>query len=113
MSVPTVAAAAASANGTASGLAGTSNGSFRPMSNQQQQQQPQQQPTNSLASNSFYGNNSLSSTSQSNSLFSQGSGQPGGTSLGFGSTSSLGATLGSALGGFGSAGTFKLQQYNA
>ncbi|XP_055512488.1 pumilio homolog 1 isoform X3 [Leucoraja erinacea] len=98
-----VAAAAASANGTASGLAGTSNGSFRPMSNQQQQQQPQQQPTNSLASNSFYGNNSLSSTSQSNSLFSQGSGQPGGTSLGFGSTSSLGATLGSALGGFGSA----------
>ncbi|XP_059805327.1 pumilio homolog 1 isoform X2 [Hemitrygon akajei] len=98
-----VAAAAASANGTASGLAGTSNGSFRPMSNQQPQQQPQQQPTNSLASNSFYGNNSLSSTSQSNSLFSQGSGQPGGTSLGFGSTSSLGATLGSALGGFGSA----------
>uniref|UniRef100_UPI00398F84B4 pumilio homolog 1 isoform X5 n=1 Tax=Pristiophorus japonicus TaxID=55135 RepID=UPI00398F84B4 len=99
-----VAAAAASANGTASGLAGTANGSFRPMGNQQPQQQQQQQPTNSLASNSFYGNNSLSSTSQSNSLFSQGSGQPGSTSLGFGSTSSLGATLGSALGGFGSAG---------
>ncbi|XP_078094370.1 pumilio homolog 1-like isoform X4 [Mustelus asterias] len=98
-----VAAAAASANGTASGLAGTANGSFRPMGSQQPQQQPQQQPTNSLASNSFYGNNSLSSTSQSNSLFSQGSGQPGSTSLGFGSTSSLGATLGSALGGFGSA----------
>uniref|UniRef100_A0A4W3KAX2 Pumilio RNA-binding family member 1 n=1 Tax=Callorhinchus milii TaxID=7868 RepID=A0A4W3KAX2_CALMI len=100
-----VAAAAASANGTAGGLAGTANGSFRQLGNQQpQQQQQQQQPNNSLPSSSFYGNNSLSSTSQSNSLFSQGSGQPGSTSLGFGSTSSLGATLGSALGGFGSAG---------
>uniref|UniRef100_A0A4W3KB20 Pumilio homolog 1 n=1 Tax=Callorhinchus milii TaxID=7868 RepID=A0A4W3KB20_CALMI len=99
-----VAAAAASANGTAGGLAGTANGSFRQLGNQQpQQQQQQQQPNNSLPSSSFYGNNSLSSTSQSNSLFSQGSGQPGSTSLGFGSTSSLGATLGSALGGFGSA----------
>ncbi|KFW75364.1 Pumilio 1, partial [Manacus vitellinus] len=55
------------------------------------------------ASSSFYGNNSLSSNSQSSSLFSQGSAQPANTSLGFGSSSSLGATLGSALGGFGTA----------
>ncbi|XP_072606575.1 pumilio homolog 1 isoform X36 [Vulpes vulpes] len=71
---------------------------------QQPQPQPQQQPSNSLASSSFYGNNSLSSNSQSSSLFSQGSAQPANTSLGFGSSSSLGATLGSALGGFGTAG---------
>ncbi|XP_027373864.1 pumilio homolog 1 isoform X24 [Ovis aries] len=71
---------------------------------QQPQPQPQQQPSNNLASSSFYGNNSLSSNSQSSSLFSQGSAQPANTSLGFGSSSSLGATLGSALGGFGTAG---------
>ncbi|XP_078187131.1 pumilio homolog 1 isoform X35 [Callithrix jacchus] len=71
---------------------------------QQPQPQPQQQPSNNLASSSFYGNNSLNSSSQSSSLFSQGSAQPANTSLGFGSSSSLGATLGSALGGFGTAG---------
>ncbi|XP_035881551.1 pumilio homolog 1 isoform X8 [Phyllostomus discolor] len=99
-----VAAAAASANGAAGGLAGTTNGPFRPLGSQQPQPQPQQQPSNNLASSSFYGNNSLSSNSQSSSLFSQGSAQPANTSLGFGSSSSLGATLGSALGGFGTAG---------
>ncbi|XP_069430936.1 pumilio homolog 1 isoform X44 [Ovis canadensis] len=99
-----VAAAAASANGAAGGLAGTTNGPFRPLGTQQPQPQPQQQPSNNLASSSFYGNNSLSSNSQSSSLFSQGSAQPANTSLGFGSSSSLGATLGSALGGFGTAG---------
>lgn len=99
-----VAAAAASANGAAGGLAGTTNGPFRPLGTQQPQPQPQQQPTNNLASSSFYGNNSLSSNSQSSSLFSQGSAQPANNSLGFGSSSSLGATLGSALGGFGTAG---------
>ncbi|XP_062959957.1 pumilio homolog 1 isoform X8 [Cynocephalus volans] len=99
-----VAAAAASANGAAGGLAGTTNGPFRPLGTQQPQPQPQQQPSNNLASSSFYGNNSLSSNSQSSSLFSQGSAQPANTSLGFGSNSSLGATLGSALGGFGTAG---------
>uniref|UniRef100_A0A3Q2H3K7 Syndecan n=2 Tax=Laurasiatheria TaxID=314145 RepID=A0A3Q2H3K7_HORSE len=98
-----VAAAAASANGAAGGLAGTTNGPFRPLGTQQPQPQPQQQPSNNLASSSFYGNNSLSSSSQSSSLFSQGSAQPASTSLGFGSSSSLGATLGSALGGFGTA----------
>ncbi|XP_030073432.1 pumilio homolog 1 isoform X5 [Microcaecilia unicolor] len=98
-----VAAAAASANGAAGGLAGATNGPFRQLGSQQPQPQPQQQPTNNLASSSFYGNNSLSSNSQSSSLFSQGSAQPGNTSLGFGSSSSLGATLGSALGGFGTA----------
>ncbi|XP_044920024.1 pumilio homolog 1 isoform X15 [Mustela putorius furo] len=98
-----VAAAAASANGAAGGLAGTTNGPFRPLGTQQPQPQPQQQPSNSLASSSFYGNNSLNSNSQSSSLFSQGSAQPANTSLGFGSSSSLGATLGSALGGFGTA----------
>ncbi|XP_029820454.1 pumilio homolog 1 [Manacus vitellinus] len=101
--MPAVAAAAASANGAAGGLAGTTNGPFRPLGTQQPQPQPQQQPTNNLASSSFYGNNSLSSNSQSSSLFSQGSAQPANTSLGFGSSSSLGATLGSALGGFGTA----------
>ncbi|XP_071473673.1 pumilio homolog 1 isoform X10 [Marmota flaviventris] len=99
-----VAAAAASANGAAGGLAGTTNGPFRPLGTQQPQPQPQQQPSNNLASSSFYGNNTLSSNSQSSSLFSQGSAQPANTSLGFGSSSSLGATLGSALGGFGTAG---------
>ncbi|XP_021492139.1 pumilio homolog 1 isoform X9 [Meriones unguiculatus] len=99
-----VAAAAASANGAAGGLAGTTNGPFRPLGTQQPQPQPQQQPSNNLASSSFYGSNSLSSNSQSSSLFSQGSAQPANTSLGFGSSSSLGATLGSALGGFGTAG---------
>ncbi|XP_063522893.1 pumilio homolog 1 isoform X34 [Pongo pygmaeus] len=99
-----VAAAAASANGAAGGLAGTTNGPFRPLGTQQPQPQPQQQPNNNLASSSFYGNNSLNSNSQSSSLFSQGSAQPANTSLGFGSSSSLGATLGSALGGFGTAG---------
>ncbi|XP_056651360.1 pumilio homolog 1 isoform X22 [Monodelphis domestica] len=98
-----VAAAAASANGAAGGLAGTTNGPFRPLGTQQPQPQPQQQPNSNLASSSFYGNNSLSSNSQSSSLFSQGSAQPANTSLGFGSSSSLGATLGSALGGFGTA----------
>nr|XP_034492097.1 pumilio homolog 1 [Marmota flaviventris] len=98
-----VAAAAASANGAAGGLAGTTNGPFRPLGTQQPQPQPQQQPSNNLASSSFYGNNTLSSNSQSSSLFSQGSAQPANTSLGFGSSSSLGATLGSALGGFGTA----------
>ncbi|RMB91877.1 hypothetical protein DUI87_31687 [Hirundo rustica rustica] len=98
-----VAAAAASANGAAGGLAGTTNGPFRALGTQQPQPQPQQQPTNNLASSSFYGNSSLSSNSQSSSLFSQGSAQPANTSLGFGSSSSLGATLGSALGGFGTA----------
>ncbi|KAL7981237.1 hypothetical protein Chor_005471, partial [Crotalus horridus] len=96
-----VAAAAASANGAAGGLAGTTSGPFRPLGTQQPQ--PQQQPTSNLASSSFYGNNSLTSNSQSSSLFSQGSAQPANTSLGFGSSSSLGATLGSALGGFGTA----------
>ncbi|XP_058297929.1 pumilio homolog 1 isoform X12 [Hylobates moloch] len=101
--MPAVAAAAASANGAAGGLAGATNGPFRPLGTQQPQPQPQQQPSNNLASSSFYGNNSLNSNSQSSSLFSQGSAQPANTSLGFGSSSSLGATLGSALGGFGTA----------
>lgn len=70
---------------------------FRPLG-----AQPQQQQTNSsLQSNSFYGNSTLSNNSQSSSLFSHGPGQPGSTSLGFGSSSSLGAAIGSALGGFG------------
>lgn len=101
-SLVAVAAAAASANGAAGGLAGTTNGPFRPLGTQQPQ--PQQQPTSNLASSSFYGNSSLTNNSQSSSLFSQGSAQPANTSLGFGSSSSLGATLGSALGGFGTAG---------
>ncbi|XP_064219855.1 pumilio homolog 1-like [Aotus nancymaae] len=94
------------ANGAAGALAGTTNGPFRPLGTQQTQPQPQpqQQPSNNLASSSFYGNNSLNSNSHSSSLFSQGSAQPANTSLGFGSSSSLGATLGSALRGFGTAG---------
>ncbi|XP_074847421.1 pumilio homolog 2 isoform X2 [Carettochelys insculpta] len=96
------AAAAASAGGTANNLAGATNGLFRPLG--AQPQQPQQQTNSSLQSNSFYGSNSLTSNSQSSSLFSHGPGQPGSTSLGFGSSSSLGAAIGSALGGFGSSG---------
>ncbi|XP_063171096.1 pumilio homolog 2 isoform X6 [Candoia aspera] len=94
------AAAAASAGGTANNITGTTNGLFRPLGPQPQQQQ--QQTNNNLQSNSFYGNNTLTNTSQSSSLFSHGPGQPGNTSLGFGSSSSLGAAIGSALGGFGS-----------
>ncbi|KAM3853427.1 pumilio homolog 2 isoform 2-T2 [Vipera latastei] len=94
------AAAAASAGGTANNITGTTNGLFRPLGPQPQQQQ--QQTNNSLQSNSFYGNNTLTNNSQSSSLFSHGPGQPGNTSLGFGSSSSLGAAIGSALGGFGS-----------
>ncbi|XP_010135236.1 PREDICTED: pumilio homolog 2 isoform X3 [Buceros rhinoceros silvestris] len=96
------AAAAASAGGTANNLTGATNGLFRPLGAQPQQQQ--QQTNSSLQSNSFYGTNSLTSNSQSSSLFSHGPGQPGSTSLGFGSSSSLGAAIGSALGGFGSSG---------
>lgn len=95
-------AAAASAGGTANNLAGATNGLFRPLGAQPQQQQ--QQTNSSLQSNSFYGSNSLTNNSQSSSLFSHGPGQPGSTSLGFGSSSSLGAAIGSALGGFGSSG---------
>nr|XP_013801931.1 PREDICTED: pumilio homolog 2 isoform X7 [Apteryx mantelli mantelli] len=95
------AAAAASAGGTANNLAGATNGLFRPLGAQPQQQQ---QTNSSLQSNSFYGSNSLTNNSQSSSLFSHGPGQPGSTSLGFGSSSSLGAAIGSALGGFGSSG---------
>ncbi|XP_061478654.1 pumilio homolog 2 isoform X9 [Rhineura floridana] len=98
------AAAAASAGGTANNLTGATNGLFRPLGAQQQQQQQQQQTNNSLQSNSFYGNNTLTNNSQSSSLFSHGPGQPGSTSLGFGSSSSLGAAIGSALGGFGASG---------
>ncbi|XP_019392901.1 PREDICTED: pumilio homolog 2 isoform X6 [Crocodylus porosus] len=96
------AAAAASAGGTANNLAGATNSLFRPLGAQPQQQQ--QQTNSSLQSNSFYGSNSLASNSQSSSLFSHGPGQPGTTSLGFGSSSSLGAAIGSALGGFGTSG---------
>ncbi|XP_059837774.1 pumilio homolog 2-like isoform X4 [Hypanus sabinus] len=95
------AAVAASANGTASNLAAAS-GLFRPIGTQPQQQQQQQQ-SNNLQSSSFYGSSSLSNSSQSSSLFSQGPGQPSNTSLSFGSSNSLGAAIGSALGGFGSA----------
>ncbi|XP_028372057.1 pumilio homolog 2 isoform X5 [Phyllostomus discolor] len=101
------AAAAAAAGGTANSLSGSTNGLFRPIGTQppqQQQQQQQQQPSTNLQSNSFYGSTSLTNSSQSSSLFSHGPGQPGSTSLGFGSSSSLGAALGSALSGFGSSG---------
>ncbi|XP_070368650.1 pumilio homolog 2 isoform X11 [Equus asinus] len=99
------AAAAAAAGGTANSLTGSTNGLFRPIGTQPpQQQQQQQQPSTNLQSNSFYGNTSLTNSSQSSSLFSHGPGQPGGTSLGFGSSSSLGAAIGSALSGFGSSG---------
>ncbi|XP_028928042.1 pumilio homolog 2 isoform X5 [Ornithorhynchus anatinus] len=101
--------AAASAGGTANSLTGATNGLFRPLGQPpppppQQQQQPPPQPNSNLPSNSFYGSNSLTNSSQSSSLFSHGPGQPGSASLGFGSSSSLGAAIGSALGGFGSSG---------
>ncbi|MBZ3891280.1 Pumilio-like protein 2 [Sciurus carolinensis] len=96
------AAAAAAAGGTANSLTGSTNGLFRPIGTQPPQQQQQQQPSTNLQSNSFYGSSSLSNSSQSSSLFSHGPGQPGSTSLGFGSGSSLGAAIGSALSGFGS-----------
>ncbi|KAM5316881.1 pumilio homolog 2 isoform 9-T11 [Glossophaga mutica] len=97
------AAAAAAAGGTANSLSGSTNGLFRPIGTQPpQQQQQQQQPSTNLQSNSFYGSTSLTNSSQSSSLFSHGPGQPGSTSLGFGSSSSLGAAIGSALSGFGS-----------
>nr|XP_005895715.1 PREDICTED: pumilio homolog 2 isoform X4 [Bos mutus] len=100
------AAAAAAAGGTANSLTGSTNGLFRPIGTQPPpQQQQQQQPSTNLQSNSFYGSTSLTNSSQSSSLFSHGPGQPGGsTSLGFGSSSSLGAAIGSALSGFGSSG---------
>ncbi|XP_066093981.1 pumilio homolog 2 isoform X5 [Saccopteryx bilineata] len=96
------AAAAAAAGGTANSLTGSTNGLFRPLGTQPPQQQQQQQPSTNLQSNSFYGSTSLTNSSQSSSLFSHGPGQPGSTSLGFGSSSSLGAAIGSALSGFGS-----------
>ncbi|XP_059516454.1 pumilio homolog 2 isoform X6 [Myotis daubentonii] len=99
------AAAAAAAGGTANSLTGSTNGLFRPIGTQPpQQQQQQQQPSTNLQSNSFYGSTSLTNSSQSSSLFSHGPGQPGSTSLGFGSSGSLGAAIGSALSGFGSSG---------
>ncbi|XP_040848830.1 pumilio homolog 2 isoform X19 [Ochotona curzoniae] len=98
-------AAAAAAGGTASSLTGSTNGLFRPIGTQPPpQQQQQQQPNTNLQSNSFYGSTSLTNSSQSSSLFSHGPGQPGSTSLGFGSGNSLGAAIGSALSGFGSSG---------
>ncbi|XP_032028217.1 pumilio homolog 2 isoform X3 [Hylobates moloch] len=96
------AAAAAAAGGTASSLTGSTNGLFRPIGTQPPQQQQQQQPSTNLQSNSFYGSSSLTNSSQSSSLFSHGPGQPGSTSLSFGSGNSLGAAIGSALSGFGS-----------
>ncbi|XP_021569087.1 pumilio homolog 2 isoform X4 [Carlito syrichta] len=96
------AAAAAAAGGTANSLTGSTNGLFRPIGTQPPQQQQQQQPSTNLQSNSFYGSSSLTNSSQSSSLFSHGPGQPGSTSLGFGSGNSLGAAIGSALSGFGS-----------
>ncbi|XP_061786982.1 pumilio homolog 1 isoform X1 [Nerophis lumbriciformis] len=100
-----VAAAAASAGGANGGLGGGANGPFRAMTSQQPQQQGG--PGGGLGGSSFYGSSSLSSSSQSSSLFSQGSGQPGpgSASLGFSqpASSSLGATLGATLGGFGTA----------
>nr|XP_055110255.1 pumilio homolog 2 isoform X5 [Symphalangus syndactylus] len=95
---------AAAAGGTASSLTGSTNGLFRPIGTQPPQQQQQQQPSTNLQSNSFYGSSSLTNSSQSSSLFSHGPGQPGSTSLSFGSGNSLGAAIGSALSGFGSSG---------
>lgn len=99
----TVAAAAASASGANAGLGGAANGAFRALSSQQG---PGQQGAGALGGSSFYGSGSPSSSSQSSSLFSQGSAQPGSSSLGFNAnpSSSLGATLGATLGGFGTAG---------
>lgn len=106
LSFLTVAAAAASAGGANGGLGGGANGPFRAMTSQQPQQQGG--PGAALGGSSFYGSSSLNSSSQSSSLFSQGSGQPGpgSASLGFSqpTSSSLGATLGATLGGFGTAG---------
>uniref|UniRef100_A0A673IS32 Pumilio homolog 1 n=1 Tax=Sinocyclocheilus rhinocerous TaxID=307959 RepID=A0A673IS32_9TELE len=98
-----VAAAAASAGGANAGLGGGASGAFRALSSQQA---PGQQGSGALGGSSFYGSGSPSSSSQTSSLFSQGSAQPGSTSLGFNAnpSSSLGATLGAALGGFGTAG---------
>ncbi|KAI1895139.1 hypothetical protein AGOR_G00103230 [Albula goreensis] len=110
------AAAAASASGSGSNLPGAANGLFRPISSQQQQvqqaaqqqqvaQQQQQQghPSASMQSSSFYASSAMPPSSQSSSLFSHGpAAQPANSSLGFGSTGSLGAAIGSALGGFGS-----------
>ncbi|XP_060042614.1 pumilio homolog 2 isoform X22 [Erinaceus europaeus] len=99
------AAAAAAAGGTTNSLTGSTNGLFRPIGTQPPQQQQQQQPpSTNLQSSSFYGSTSLTSSSQSTSLFSHGPGQPASTSLGFGSSNSLGAAIGSALSGFGSSG---------
>ncbi|KAM8954163.1 pumilio homolog 2 isoform 2-T2 [Pelodytes ibericus] len=96
------AAQAASASG-ANGLTGAANSIFRPMSHQQQQQQQQQQqPNANLHSSSFYGNSPMTNSNQSSSLFSHSQGQPGNSSLGFGSNNSLGAAIGSAFGGFNS-----------
>ncbi|MCI4392081.1 hypothetical protein PGIGA_G00141890 [Pangasianodon gigas] len=97
-----VAAAAASASGANAGLGGAANGAFRALSSQQA---PGQQGAGALGGSSFYGSGSPSSSSQSSSLFSQGSAQPGSSSLGFNAnpSSSLGATLGATLGGFGTA----------
>uniref|UniRef100_A0A7N6F8Y2 Pumilio homolog 1 n=1 Tax=Anabas testudineus TaxID=64144 RepID=A0A7N6F8Y2_ANATE len=102
---PVLAAAAASAGGANGGLGSGANGPFRAMTSQQPQQQGG--PGGALGGSSFYGSSSLSSSSQSSSLFSQGSAQPGpgSASLGFSqpASSSLGATLGATLGGFGTA----------
>lgn len=96
------AAAAAAAGGTANSLPGSTNGLFRPMGTQPPQPQQPQPPSTNLQSSSFYGSSSLTNSSQSSSLFSHGPGQPASSSLGFGSSSSLGAAIGSALSGFGS-----------
>uniref|UniRef100_A0AAR2LAJ5 Pumilio homolog 1 n=1 Tax=Pygocentrus nattereri TaxID=42514 RepID=A0AAR2LAJ5_PYGNA len=98
-----VAAAAASASGANAGLGGGASGAFRALNSQQA---PGQQGGGALGGSSFYGSGSPSSSSQSSSLFSQGSAQPGSSSLGFNAnpSSSLGATLGATLGGFGTAG---------
>ncbi|XP_014843130.1 PREDICTED: pumilio homolog 1-like isoform X2 [Poecilia mexicana] len=108
-----VAAAAASAGGANGGLGGGANGPFRAMTSQQPQQQGG--PGGALGGSSFYGSTSLSSSSQSSSLFSQGSAQPGpgSASLGFSqpASSSLGASLGATLGGFGTAGKDKLSTF--
>uniref|UniRef100_A0A3Q2YPG8 Pumilio homolog 1 n=1 Tax=Hippocampus comes TaxID=109280 RepID=A0A3Q2YPG8_HIPCM len=103
---PSAAQAVAAAAASAGNGSGGANGPFRTMTSQQPQQQggPGSGP---LGGSSFYGSSSLSSSSQSSSLFSQGSGQPGpgSASLGFSqqASSSLGATLGATLGGFGTA----------
>ncbi|KAI1895007.1 hypothetical protein AGOR_G00101640 [Albula goreensis] len=108
-------AAAASASGPGGGMGGGS-GPFRALGSQQPP--PQQQPS-SLSSSSFYGSGPAPAlqappqapplappSSQSSSLFSQGSAQHAGSSLGLAGSSSLGPTLGAALGGFGTAGAF-------